>query len=76
MLYKKFMKNPTERNNSIYKKYRNKFNKLESVAKKHYYDREFSEHKSNLRCLWKLINEVINRNKNSSYLITSKKIKL
>ena len=63
MLYKKFIKNPTERNKSIYKTYRNKFNKLKSVAKKQYYDREFSGHKSNLRYLWKLINEVINRNK-------------
>ena len=63
VLYKKFMKNPTKRNKTIYKRYRNKFNKLTSVAKKQYYDREFSEHKSNLRYLWKLINEVINRNK-------------
>ena len=56
------MKNPTERKKAIYKQYRNKFNKLKSVAKKYYYDKESSEHKSNLRYLWKLINEVINRN--------------
>ena len=28
MLHKKFMKTPNERNESIYKTYRNKFNKL------------------------------------------------
>jgi len=34
MLYKKFIKNPNERNESIYKTYRNKFNKIKKAAKK------------------------------------------
>ena len=63
MLYKKFIKNPNERNESTYKIYRNKFNKVKNLAKKYYYNKEFSEHKGNLRHLWKLINEVINKSK-------------
>ena len=62
-LYKKFIKNPNERNESIYKTYRNKFNKIKKAAKKHYYNKEFNEHKGNLRYSWKLIKEVINKNK-------------
>ena len=39
MLYKKFMKNPNERNESTYKIYRNKFNKVKNLAKKYYYNK-------------------------------------
>ena len=63
MLYKKFIKNPNERNESIYKTYRNKFNKIKKAAKKCYYNKEFEEHKGNLKYPWKLIKEVINKNK-------------
>ena len=62
-LYKKFIKNPNEKNESIYKTYRNKFNKIKNAAKKYYYSKEFNEHKGNLRYSWKLIKEVINKNK-------------
>jgi len=44
-------------------KYRNKLNKIKKAAKKYYYNREFEEHKGNLRYSWKLIKEVINKNK-------------
>ena len=61
ILYKKFKK-PIKENESIYKAYRNKFNKVKNAAKKCYYNKEFNEHKGNLRYQWKLINEVINKN--------------
>ena len=61
-LYEKFIKNPNERNESIYKTYRNKFKKVKKAAKKHY-NKEFNERKGNLRYSWKLIKEVINKNK-------------
>ena len=48
-LYKKSLKTPNERNESIYKTYRNKFNKIKRAAKKYYYNKEFDEHKGNLR---------------------------
>ena len=54
-LYKKFIKNPNERNELIYKTYRNKFNKIKNAAKKYYYNKEFNEHKGNLKYSWKLI---------------------
>ena len=41
-LHKKFIKNPNERNESIYKTYRNKFNKIKKAAKKHYCNKEFN----------------------------------
>ena len=68
VLYKKFIKKPTKENESIYKTYRNKFNKVKNVAKKNYYNKEFNEHKGNLRYLWKLINEVINKGKSKPEL--------
>ena len=45
MLNKKFIKNPNERNESTYKIYHNKFNKVKNLAKKYYYNKEFNEHK-------------------------------
>ena len=69
-LYKKFIKNPNERNESIYKTYRNKFNKIKKPAKKYYYNKEFEEHKGNLTYSWKLIKEVINKNKVKMELAT------
>ena len=61
-LYKKFIKNPNERNESIYKTYRNKFNKIKKAAKKHYYNNKFNEHKGNLKysCMHEL--EINKRN--------------
>ena len=38
----------------MYKTYRNKFNKIKKAAKKHY-NKEFSDHKGNLRYSSKLI---------------------
>ena len=53
-LHKKFIKNQNERNVFICKKYRNKFNKIKNAAKRYYYNKEFNEHKGNLRYSWKL----------------------
>ena len=43
------MKNPYEKNESIHKTYRNKFNRVKRVAKRKYYNKEFNEHKGKLR---------------------------
>lgn len=42
-LYRKFLKFPNEINKIIYKRYRNKFNKLKDAAKKTYYNKKFDE---------------------------------
>jgi len=60
-LYKKFLKNPSEINNKIYKQYKNKLSYLLKIAKKNYYDFKFEEANGNLRKTWKLLNEIINR---------------
>ena len=43
------MKNPNEKNESIHKTYRNKFNRVKRVAKRKYFYKEFNEHKDKLR---------------------------
>ena len=67
-LYKKFIKNPTDTSKKSYKVYRNKFNKIKRIAKKVYYSNKLNELKGNLRLTWKLINEIINKNKSRSEL--------
>ena len=54
-----FIKHPNERNESIYKTYRNKFKKIKKAAK----NIIIIKHKGNLRYSWKLIKEVINKYK-------------
>ena len=43
VLYKKFLKNPTSKNEHDYKLYRNKLNHLIRIAKKNYYCKKFSQ---------------------------------
>ena len=62
-LYKKFIKNPNKTNETSYKRYRNKFNKIKKAGKKNYYCEKFNNLKGNLKLSWKLIKEIINKNK-------------
>ena len=50
-----------------YKVYRNKFNKIKRIAKMHY-SNKLNEVKGNLRLTWKLISQIINKNKSRSEL--------
>ena len=54
---------PSETNEKIYKRYRNRFNKIKETAKKNYYHQKFEEAKGNIRSNWKLINEVVHKTK-------------
>ena len=54
---------PSETNEKIYKRYRNRFNKIKETAKKNYYHQKFEEAKGNIRSNWKLINEVLHKTK-------------
>ena len=65
-LYKKFIKSPNKTNETAYKSFQNKFNKIKKAAKKKYYSEELEKHKGNLRISWKIINEIINKNKTKS----------
>ena len=62
-LYRKLLNTPSEINEKIYKKYRNRFSKTKATAKKNYYDHKFGEAKGNIRSNWKLIDEIIHKTK-------------
>ena len=62
-LYKKLIKNTTPARESQYKTYKNKLNHLIRIAKRFYYDNKFEQAKDNLKETWRLINEVINKDK-------------
>ena len=62
-LYKKLIKNTTSARESQYKAYKNKLNHLIGIAKQSYYDNKFEQAKDNLKETWRLINEVINKDK-------------
>ena len=48
-LYKKFLKKPTRKNETDYKKYKNKLNNVIKNAKKAYYEKQFVKYKNNTK---------------------------
>ena len=67
-LYKNFLKNPSYRSETTYKKYKNKLNHVIKTAKKAYYETQFLKYKNDIKKTWQTINEVLNRNKTRSKL--------
>ena len=66
-LYKTYLMNPTDKNEQIYKKYKNKLNHVIKTAKKKYYESLLIKHKQNSRIVWKTLNEILNKpNKNTN----------
>ena len=49
----------------IYKKYRNKLNKLMSIVEREYYEHRLQENKQNLKATWRILKEILNKNKNN-----------
>ena len=62
-LYVKSIKSPSLTNLKIYKTYRNKLNSLLRKAEREHYDKLLTQHKSNLSKSWKIVKDVINKNK-------------
>ena len=62
-LYKSFLRNPSEKNKTKYKKYKNKLNHIIKMAKKIYYEEQLLKYKYDARMTWKTLNEIMNRNK-------------
>ena len=62
-LYKKYLKKPNEKNQSVFKVYRNKLNSIIRKSKRNYYDNRFKMVKNNLRKTWQTINQIIGRGK-------------
>lgn len=67
-LYKKYLKKPNPFNENKYKNYKNKLNHSLKLSKKNYYQNKLETIKTDLKAVWKLLNEVINRRKTTSKL--------
>ena len=52
-----------------YKNYQNHYNQLKSSAKFNYYKQQVDESKTNTKKLWRVINNVIGKNKNKGSII-------
>jgi hypothetical protein len=48
-LYKTFLKNPSNKNEKTYKKYKNKLNHILKISKKNCYEQTFIKYKSNTK---------------------------
>ena len=59
VLYKKFLKKPTDVNIEKYKKYRNKLYATLRLAKRNYFADLLEKEKNNMRNIWKVINSII-----------------
>ena len=64
-LYRISLKHPTTFNIYKYKQYKNKLTSILKYEEKQFYQRQIIENKNNLRKVWAVIKQVINRNKNS-----------
>ena len=60
-LYKKLLKNPSDKNEKSYKQFRNTLTKIMREAKRMYYEKSFMDSKDDSKKTWKLLNEVINK---------------
>ena len=65
-LYGFFVKNPTTDNKDKYLKYKKWVEKMVYIAKRKYYNGLIAKHSSDAKKQWKVINNIINRNKSKS----------
>ena len=68
ILYKRFLNNPTADRAQRYKNFKNKLNHCLRVSKRNYYEKKLDDYKFNARGTWRILNEVINRQKKTSDL--------
>ena len=71
VLYRKFIKNPSEKNERDYKIYQNKLNHLTRLAKKNYYSKRLDQAGNDIKSTWNTINELLGRVKSKSRLPVS-----
>jgi hypothetical protein len=62
-LYRKYCKNRTKRNKDNYLAYRNKLKKLIRLSETRYYKEKFNSLMGNTRETWKLLDSVLNKNR-------------
>ena len=64
-LYFRKQKTHNPEHERIYKKYRNKLNKLIHLAEQHYYEARLEENKNNLKRSWLILKEILNNRRNA-----------
>ena len=64
-LYHRKQKTKNPEHEIIYKKYRNKLNKLMSIVEREYYENRLQEIKQNLKASWRILKEILNKNINN-----------
>jgi archaellum biogenesis ATPase FlaH len=62
-LYRKYMNQPCNSNENIYKTFKNKLNHLLQIAKLMYYEKQLEHVRTNTKNTWKILKEVINTKK-------------
>ena len=62
-LYVKMHNRPTLHNTILYKQYRNKLNKILTNAERAHYNELFKKHKDNLQKTWRILKQIINKQK-------------
>ena len=65
-LYHRKQKSKSEEHGQLYKQYRNKLNKLLHLAEQQHYDNLLKENKNNLKSSWRIMKEIISKNKSTS----------
>ena len=75
------MHNRTAENESKYKSYRNKLTNIIRLSEKQHYSKLLEQHRKNIKETWKILNEIMNRNKQKTcgkteYFINDKNKKI
>ena len=68
------IKDPSVKNISVFKMYRNTYSKTLKAAKKLYYEKELLKNQKNIKQTWKLLKEAIKSNKSKSSTVDFLKI--
>ena len=70
VLYTRFLNNPTAQTEFLYKYYENKLNLSLRVAKRPYYGNKIEEAKSNIKMIWRLPNDILDKKSSKQNLPT------
>jgi hypothetical protein len=73
-LYKKYLSNPTLEHEMTYKRHKNKLNHSVRIAKSLHYTKKLERVKSDTKATWRVLNEVINKNKSKNKFPSSFKV--
>ena len=65
-LYENFLRNKTRKNENIYKRYRNNFNKTLKLAKRLYVSDLLNKYSKDIKMTWKTVNDLIGRKQTSA----------